>query len=426
MRVLIAGASGFVGRHLVEAFAARGHEIICAGRRPPRDAPNGCLQTVTMDFAVPAADRWVRDLAGVDVVVNAIGILRETASQPFDSLHVRGPIALFAAASAAGIRRVIQISALGADARAQSRYHRSKHEADRVLMESSMDWVIVQPSLVYGPGGTSARLFDMLAALPIIPLPAGGLQMVQPVHIDDLADVVVHLAEDPASLRCVLPVVGPRPLTLKDFLLALRQALGLGVTATLRVPRACMNTAARLAEWIPGMLLTRETLAMLERGNTASAAPLAEQLGHAPRDVARFVPGAVRLAARTAIATRWVAPLLRLAIAAMWLIAGIVSLGFESVQGSVDLLASIGIPVTLAPLTLFGAAGLDLVFGVWTLLPWRPRALWSAQIVLVVLYTLVITLWLPQLWLEPFGPVAKNLPILAALLLLRQIEATPR
>lgn len=378
-----------------------------------------------MDFAAPAVERWARELRGVDVVVNAVGIIRASAAQSFESLHTRGPISLFAAASAAGVRRVIQISALGAEAGAASAYHRSKHEADRTLMGSPLDWAVVQPSLVYGPGGSSAALFETLATLPVIPLPGGGLQQVQPVHVDDLTEVIVRMAEDPASLRQVLPVVGPRPLTLRDFLLELRGALGLGAARTLRIPAAWMRFAARIGEWIPGALLTRETWGMLERGNTASAAQVTERLGRAPRAVAEFVEPGAAGASRATIALRWAAPLLRLTIAAIWLIAGLVSLAPHSVEQGLELLRSIGIPPTLAPLALFGAASLDLAFGIWTLLPWRPRGLWSAQILLVVAYTLIITFYLPQLWLEPFGPVAKNLPILAVLLFLRQIESRP-
>jgi uncharacterized protein YbjT (DUF2867 family) len=374
-----------------------------------------------MDFTHPLADRWARELAGVDVVINAVGIIRESPAQSFDALHTRGPAALFEAASAAGVRRIIQISALGAEAGAVSRYHQSKHAADRVLMASDVDWVVVQPSLVYGQGGNSAALFGTLATLPVIPLPGDGLQQVQPVHLDDLAAVIVRLAEDQASLRCVLAVVGPEPVTLRAFLLTLRTALGLGTAPVVRIPRSCMALAARVGAWIPGALLTPETWAMLERGNTAPAAPLTEQLGRPPRPIAQFIGD--RASARAAITLGWAAPLLRLSIAAIWLIAGVVSLGLYPVESSIALLTSIGVPAALAPLMLMGAAGLDLALGVWTLLPWRPRGLWTAQILLVLVYTAIITFLLPHLWLEPFGPVAKNLPVLALLLLLRQIEA---
>ena len=106
----------------------------------------------------------------------------------------------------------------------------------------------------------------------------------------------------------------------------------------------------------------------------------------------------------------------------MWFIAGLTSLGLYPIEDSLELLRGIGAPPALAPVLLSGAAMLDLLLGTLTLLPRRPRHLWSAQIWLVITYTLIITLLLPRLWLEPFGPVAKNLPILALLLLLRRLE----
>src|SRR5690349_15727196 len=202
MIVMIVGASGFIGGRLAQAFGAAGHEVICAGRGTQPRLPAGCSRAAHIDYTAPSAPDWQPLLAGVDVLVNAVGILRESGAQTFDHLHVLGPRAL--------VRRVIQISALGAEAGAIARYHASKYEADRFLMELPLDWAIVQPSLVYGAGGGSARMFDAQASLPLVPLPGNGGQRVQPVHIDDLVEAVVRLAESPAALHCVLPVVGPR------------------------------------------------------------------------------------------------------------------------------------------------------------------------------------------------------------------------
>ena len=422
MIVMIVGASGFIGGRLAQGLGAAGHEVVCAGRGEPARLPAGCTRWVTLDFAAPLTSEWSRELAGVDVLINAVGILRETEGQRFDALHVLGPRALFTAAAIANVRRVIQVSALGADADAVSRYHTSKREADRFLMELPLDWAIVQPSIVYGAGGASARMFETLASLPIVPVPGRGEQRIQPVHIDDLVDAVTHLVESPAALHCVLPVVGPRELSLREFLVELRGALGMGRARTLSMPGSVVAFAARLGEKFPSPLLDPETLGMLERGNVGPSGPMERLLGRPATPVARFVSPARRESRRAAASLRWITPLLRITVAAMWLIAGIVSLGAYPVQDSVALLMSMGVSATLAPLMLFGASALDILLGVLTLLPRRPRWLWTLQILLVLGYTLIITIELPALWLEPFGPVAKNLPILALLVLLRQFE----
>ena len=419
MIVFVAGASGFIGRRLAVALTAAGHTVVGGGRRKIDDG-TPFARWVDLDYSSPRPHEWARALAGVDVVINAVGILREGSGSRFDAIHVAGPRALFSAAQVAGVRRVIQISALGADESATARYHRSKHEADAFLRHLPLEWIIVQPSLVYGAGGTSAALFDTMAALPFIPVPGDGSQQVQPVHIDDLVEAVVRLVDAPNAGQ-VLAIVGPEPLSLRTFLVSLRAALGLKPARVLNIPMSLMFLAARAGNLLPGALLDSETLAMLERGNTASPGPLELLLRRAPRPVMNFIEPDERQAQATNAQLHWITWLLRAGIASMWFIAGIVSLGLYPIEASLELLVSIGVPASLAPAVLAGASLLDIVLGVLTLWPRAPRWLWTAQIALVAVYTLIITLTLPHLWLEPFGPVAKNLPILALLVLMRQL-----
>lgn len=420
MKVLLVGATGFIGSRLAEALRARSHHVRCASRRRPRVA---CDDWVEIDYTrLPGALVLQSAVAGCDVVINAVGILREGGRQTFRALHDAGPRMLFDACVAAGVPRVVQISALGASADALSRYHQSKHEADSHLMDTSLDWAIVQPSLVYGAGGTSARLFDTLASLPVTPLPAGGAQRVQPVHVDDLVTAVCHLAEAPAPLRQVVPVAGPAAMPLRDFLAGLRAALEAPSAFAIPVPRILMIAAARVGDHFPGMMLDSETWGMLERGNTGDPAPLRQWLGREPRPVSRFIPAADAAAHWRAAALEWLLPLLRIAVAFMWFMAAFVSLGPYPVADSLALLQRIGASAGFAPILLMGAVIFDFALGILSLWPRRPRWLWSAQIALVILYTVIITVKLPVLWLEPFGPVAKNIPILALLLLLHQLD----
>lgn len=420
MRVMIAGASGFIGAHLARACSAAGHEVICGGRRPPEGMPGA--RHLALDYAaLPPPEVLAEHLRGIDVVVNAVGILRPRDAQTFEAVHVRGPRALFAAAVTAGVRRIVQVSALGAEANAVSAYHRSKSEADRTLMMLPVDWAIAMPSLVYGPGGASAQLFDTLASLPLVLLPAGGLQSIQPVHISDVTGALLRLIESPVELRCTLQMVGREPTTLADFLRSLRAALGMRPTGSLSVPRALMTAAASVGDHLPTASLSRETLGMLERGNVGDASGLTRLLDRPPLTVSAFVDPAGRQVARSAAVLGWLTPLLRFSVAFTWIMTGIVSLGPRSAEG-LALLRQIGAPVAAAPVLLVGASMLDIALGVFTLWPRRPPSLWTAQFLLVALYTAIISVFLPQLWLDPLGPVVKNLPILAVLLLLRHLD----
>jgi hypothetical protein len=161
---------------------------------------------------------------------------------------------------------------------------------------------------------------------------------------------------------------------------------------------------------------------MLEEGNTADAEAARHLLGAEPRAVASFVPAEQRSALRVQAQLQWLLPLLRVSIAVMWIWTAIVSAWLFPHSESFALLERTGIPRDWAPLMLYGAAALDLGFGLATLLGVRARALWLAQIALIVLYTVIISLRLPEFWLHPYGPILKNVPLLAALYLLYVLE----
>jgi hypothetical protein len=169
-------------------------------------------------------------------------------------------------------------------------------------------------------------------------------------------------------------------------------------------------------------LLDVESWQMLQRGNTADPASTRELLGREPRPVSQFMSRWNISESRMAAFLGWLQPLLRISIAAVWLIAGAVSMGIYPVEESYILLERVGITGALAPPALYGAAALDIAFGLGTLFLRNRRLLWIAQATLIGVYTLTITVYLPEFWLHPFGPLAKNLPILAVIWLLYELE----
>lgn len=420
--VLLTGASGFIGSHLVNALLGAGHEVVSVSRKPASGG-GARVRHVPGDFTRdvdPAV--WLPRLAGVDVVINAAGIIREQGAQTFELIHERAPCALFSACAQAGVKMVVQVSALGADSAASSRYHLSKKRADDFLAQLPVHSVIVQPSLVFGPGGTSARLFTTLASLPMAGLPGGGGQRIQPVHIDDIVAAMMAILEIPPPRGSRIALVGPKAMNFRCFLSALRRAMGMGRGHYFPVPMALMRVVASVAQALPGSILDTETLAMLERGNTADASAMTRLLGHPPRDVMQFIPAGERHCLRQSAQLNWLLPMLRVSIALVWIVTGIVSFGLYPVEESYVLLARVGITGWLAPLMLYGAAMMDFVFGIATLLLKRRRLLWFAQIATILFYTVVISWRLPEFWLHPYGPLLKNLPMLAAIWLLLEME----
>lgn len=426
MKILLTGATGFIGARLRAVLLARGHSVVAVARCPPPSV-HAHERWIAVDFArTHAAAHWQPHLVGVDAVVNAVGIFRERGAQRFGALHVQAPIALFDACVDAGVARVVQISALGADAEATSAYHRSKRAADEHLLALPLDAVVAQPSLVFGPGGASARAFLALAALPLVPLPAGGRQRVQPLHVDDAARALCTLVEAPprawAGQR--VPLVGPAPLTLAAYLQALRRALRLPPARGIAVPPWAVALAARVGDHRRSALLDTASWRMLERGNVAPPAATERLLGRAPCAAPAFVDADTASALRTQAQLAWLLPLLRASIAAVWIVTAFVSAFVWPVGDSYALLERTGVPAALQPLALYGAAALDLLLGVLTLaLPRaRRRALWIAQAALMLLYMALIAWKLPEFWLHPYGPLVKNLPMLAALTMLHVFD----
>lgn len=293
MKVLLTGASGFIGGRILKALVNDGHRVVALSRRKPASAAPQ-VQHLSKNFAemLTPAD-WDGSVQGIDVVINAVGILRESGLQRFDTLHHRAPAALFQAASAAGVRAVIQVSALGADDEAATAYHRSKKAADDVLLGLPVSGVVLQPSVVIGLGGASTAMFTMQAKLPAIPLPGKGQQVVQPVHVDDLVDGVMTLVSNQQTLDRFsgrrVAIVGPEAMTMRQFYSRLRSALGIASPARfISIPMWYMGLVAQAGKWIPNSPLDPDTLSMLERGSAADPADIQALLGRAPRPVEAF------------------------------------------------------------------------------------------------------------------------------------------
>ncbi len=421
MNVLICGANGFIGRHLCIALTREGHRVVRAVRSAA--APG----EVAIDYAnVLRAEEFLPHLEGIDVVINAVGILSEKPGASFDAVHRDAPIALFKACESAGVRKIIQISALGGGTETSfAPYMRSKREADAHLMRSRLDWVILRPSLVIGADGGSSRFFRALASLPVVGLPGRGEQQLQPVHIDDLCLAVVRILAPGGMWRCVLEAVGPAPMSYRAMLQAYRRAMDLPEPLWLPVPMVLMKAAAALAAKLPQRVFSPDTLRMLEQGNVADPVPFSRLLGRMPVGPAAWFRGYMSDMLRAQAVAGWSLPMFRIALALLWIVTGLLSFGIYPVAGSLELLQQLGLHGAGALAALYGAALLDCALGLAALLT-PGRIVWRLQFVVILGYTVLVTLFLPGYWLHPFAPVLKNIPILAMLIALDAQEPASR
>lgn len=413
MNILVCGANGFIGRALCARLEAGGHRVVRGVHAGRRAAGPG---EIAIDYARDVRpEHWRARLDGIDAVVNAVGMLTGRRGVTLDAVHRAAPCALFDACCGAGVRRIVQISALGVE-RGDTAYFASKLAADAYLQTLPIDFRIVRPALVYGATGASARYFRMLASLPVHVLPAGGRQLLRPVHVDDLAELVARLIERPAEGDRIVDVVGADEVEYREMLAIYRRAMGFPPAMRVSVPGALCGAAAALSGRMPGAMLTRDTWAMLRAGNTGELAASSAALGRPPRGLRAFI-GAQAVALRHEALAAWRRPLLTGSLAIVWIWTAIASAFIHPLRDSLALLAHVHLTGISALAALYAACALDFVFGVATVVA-PSRRLWAAQIALIVAYSAVIAVAMPGLLAEPFGPVLKNVPILAVLLIL--------
>ena len=421
MTILLTGATGFIGNHLLRALLQQGHHVIACCRNPQRLLVKA--DALAIDFsALNTSDQWLPHLNGIDTVINCVGIIAETKEQTFAQLHSHAPIALFQAATQMGVKKIMQISALGADENAESAYHLSKKAADDVLRSLSVDWFILQPSIVYGDGAQSSALFHALAALPVQVLPNGGQTHLQPIHVDDLVAAVCRCLEPETLGRQTIALVGANSISYADLLQSLRRRMGKPPARTLSLSYGYVLVAASFGKYLGEPILSKDNIAMLSRGNTADVNAITRLLGRSPASIQQqlFEKPATQ-------AERWHAqlyflkPVLCFVIALVWLWSGITSLLFYPHQLSYQLLAATGVTGFAAPMTLYGLAVMDIGLGMATLLRYRTATLLSWQIAIVLGYSLVVAVCLPEFLIHPFGALLKNLPFLWVLWIYRQL-----
>lgn len=281
MNVLICGERGFIGRHVAAALRAQGHQV-----RGLRQSVNGQPQALDFGEATTPA-RWRPWLDGVDAVVNAVGVLRDTPRRPLSVVHTRAPVALFQACAELGVRRVIQVSALGVDA-SPTAYATTKLAAETALnqlaAQGQLDAAILRPSVVFGAGGASSEMFRNLARLPVLSMPAPAFTAkIQPVAVQDVAEAIVALLGPQLAWCGTVACVGPQALSTADFIARLRQEMGKSAPLRLPLPHVMGRAMARVGDLVPASPWCSETLSLLSQDNTADAAAFSQLLGHAPR-----------------------------------------------------------------------------------------------------------------------------------------------
>lgn len=416
MRVLLLGATGFIGSAVLRRLLASGHAVTALGRNldaarrrwPEAAWREGDLAVLTD----PAA--WQPHLVGIEAVINCAGALQDGARDDVAAVQSAAPRALFAACAAQGIGRIVQVSAVGAAPDAPTTFMRSKAEAEAALMTTPGEWVILRPGLVLGPqayGGTA--LLRALAALPFaIPLARGEAPM-QTVFLDDVAAAVLDALEGRLLPRTVFELVEAEPHSLESVLLALRAWLGLREVPVRPVSDRLSQPALFLGDmlgWLGWRSPLRSTAwSVLARGVTGDPRVWDAVTGRPVRPLAETLRAMPATVQERWFARLWpVKPLAIATLAAFWIASG--AIGLLRLDDAAGVLTTRGAAPALAGFAVVAGATVDLALGAAILVRrWMRRA---AQGMLVVTsgYLLGATVLAPDLWLDPLGPLVKTIP----------------
>ena len=279
MTVLVTGAGGFIGRHLVRRLLEAGRPVRALVREASEAEGLDGAEVVAGD--VTRLETLAAAVAGADAVVHLVAILQ---GKPEDFARVIGDGTrnVVEAAREAGVRRFVYQSALGLNEQSRETipYFRGKWAAEQSLTGSGLEYVIVRPSFVFAGDGGAFPLFAKLARrAPLTPIVGSGTQRIQPVWIDDMLEVLVRAVDEPTAANRTFDLGGPDVLDWNEFWERLKASLGVR-RPSVHIPMRLMRLQAPLLELLPKPPVTRNELMMLEGGdNTGDAAPAVETFG---------------------------------------------------------------------------------------------------------------------------------------------------
>lgn len=276
MKIFLAGASGFVGERVLKDLLFAGHEVtaLVHSQRSFEEIVTSNPNVKVFIGDVTSAEEMLRAIpSGTQAVIYLPGLLREFPHKglTFRAVHVDGVRNLLAAASNAGARRWIQMSALGARPKDAAPYYRTKWEAEELVRASGLDWTILRPSLIFDDRPRRQHNFvDEIAkaihTAPFVPILGKGQFLLQPVSVDDVSQTILQSLSKPETLGKTYEIGGPEKLTYRQVVLTIAQAMSTK-KPPIKIPLWAIMFVARLLDRFSWFPITRDEIMMLRDGN---------------------------------------------------------------------------------------------------------------------------------------------------------------
>jgi len=271
MKIFLAGGTGFVGGHVRHALLEKGHEILLLTHRRAMEIENG-IMNVKGDVSHP--EIYGEAMRGCDAVINLVGIIREFPDRQvtFTRLHREATRNLVDSAQKAGVKRFVQMSALGARPDAVSGYHKSKFQAEEYIRASKLDHTIFRPSIIFGPKDEFVnKLAEFIRNYPAVPVIGSGTYRLQPVAADDVARCFAMALEMPETIGNTYELCGPDQPSYNEMLDIIGKALGKSSVTKLKSPLALMKLATWFLQGFSFFPVTMDQIRMLLEENICSS-----------------------------------------------------------------------------------------------------------------------------------------------------------
>ena len=424
-RAIVLGGYGLIGSACLRALLDAGFEVTGVGRDPKAAMRfDGTINWDFHDIAQASAADWVKVFKGADVIVNASGALQDGARDSLALIHETALERMIAALAELPEQntRFIQISAAGVSPDASTDFFATKARGDAALMASSLDWVVLRPTLVLGRaayGGTA--LLRAASAMPLVGARVFPQTPVQTVALEDLSAAVLQAAQGHIASQTLADLTAPDVHTLEELSDQLRRWHGFSPWRwQVTLPAPILSLTGKIADglgWLGWRSPLRSTaLTVLKDGIAGDPSAWPAAGGKPCRSLEQT------LAAHPAtVQDRWFARLflmLPLAIGTLsvfWLLSGLI--GLFNADVAIEILTTRGIPAPLATIAVIGGGILDLILGGAVLLRRYARRACFGMIALSAGYLLAGTAFTPDIWGDPLGPFVKVLPGMALALL---------
>ena len=288
MKVFVTGATGFVGHEILRQLHFDKHAIHVLARDP--GSPRGRELAQRYQARIHAGDilnpsGLESSLAGSEAIIHLVGIISEAGSQTFENIHTKGTQTVVEAARRARVQRVIHMSALGSQAAAKSRYHRSKWAAEEIVRGSALDYTIFRPSIIYGPEDKFVNTFAKLSRFsPLMPVIGKGNGLLQPIGLENVAAAFVRSLTVPQAVGQTFDLCGPERLTFNQVLDEImmvtkhrRLKIHLPVSIAWQMAKIMEFGFVRLLRRAPP--LNRDQIVMLQDDNVGDPEPAGKLFG---------------------------------------------------------------------------------------------------------------------------------------------------